>query len=130
MGKKYNWELVGRVAPGEHRVFRDADSGNFAIADDSGGTPEQCEDGVLWLDKTRALEVATQLYDGRVHVGVPLWQRSPTSAQRTPTWTGTTLDGALWIVEHCRMRLVVKGELARLVRKSTTDDLVTVQEEP
>ena len=51
MPDTYHWEPV-IVLPDEHRLF--PLHGNpfkwVAIADNSGATPEQTDDGVLWLD--------------------------------------------------------------------------------
>ena len=51
MPDTYHWEPV-IVLPDEHRLF--TLHGNpfkwVAIADNSGATPEQTDDGVLWLD--------------------------------------------------------------------------------
>jgi hypothetical protein len=53
-----NWRMEGKLPDG-HRLFSTTteDGINYAIADDSGRTPEDTDDGVLWLDVTRCLVV-------------------------------------------------------------------------
>lgn len=51
------WTKIKKLASG-HRVFR-ADDGRYALVDDSGDTPDQADDGVLWLDVNRALQLHT-----------------------------------------------------------------------
>lgn len=45
-----DWQRLGRLATGGHKLWRHVPSGRYAIADDSGGYPYHCEDGILWLD--------------------------------------------------------------------------------
>lgn len=71
MPDTYNWEPV-IMLPDEHRLF--PLMGNpfkwVAIADNSGATPEQTDDGVLWLDFTRDLLITR---DGRADaLGIPV----------------------------------------------------------
>jgi hypothetical protein len=58
----YQWQGVGTRLPSGHRIFEahgyHPDGMSWAIADTSGGTPEQTEDGVMWLDTTRALQIS------------------------------------------------------------------------
>lgn len=55
---EYKWKKVWRCGSFEnhefcgHTVFLDEISGRLAIADMSGDTPDQTDDGVLWLDDT------------------------------------------------------------------------------
>ncbi len=51
------WTRIKKLASG-HRLFR-ADSGRYALVDDSGDTPDQADDGALWLDVNRTLELHT-----------------------------------------------------------------------
>jgi len=63
----YKWTLIESFREG-HKLFR-CDShrdkqGNlrYAIADRSGKTPELCEDGVLWLDRSRDIQVGRERF--------------------------------------------------------------------
>jgi len=47
------WELVIRCAGRGHKFFRHLSSGRIAVADYSGYTPDQTEDGILWVDYDR-----------------------------------------------------------------------------
>lgn len=53
MADKYKWGVITTLAD-EHRLFheeRAMDEGvRIAIADNSGRTPEDTDDGILWLD--------------------------------------------------------------------------------
>lgn len=63
--RDYKWAEVHRMEKGGHRIFRE-DRGEYAapetcrwaIADNSGSRPETTEDGVMWLDFTRPLDVS------------------------------------------------------------------------
>lgn len=63
------WTYMIQLEPGGHRLFFEAESSSWAIADRSGPTPESTDDGVLWLDFSRPLEV--ELSRGSV-VSVPV----------------------------------------------------------
>jgi hypothetical protein len=49
------WNLTD-VLPGGHRLFVRPDTRSIYIADGSGKTPDQTDDGLLWLDQTRPLK--------------------------------------------------------------------------
>lgn len=57
--------------PDGHRIFR-GHFDRFAIADDSGRTPDQTDDGILWLDRGRPLKVETNLFEGKEYMFIPL----------------------------------------------------------
>ena len=71
LGFPYQWEPVIPLPDG-HRLF--PIRGNpfkwVAIADDSGRTPEDTDDGVLWLDYERPLMISKD--EGREHFSIPL----------------------------------------------------------
>jgi hypothetical protein len=50
------WRLEYTL-PGGHRLFKKDDGPGFYIADDSGATPDLTDDGELWLDVTRPINV-------------------------------------------------------------------------
>lgn len=59
----YDWQGVGTVLPSGHRIFeahahQPVEGLPWAVADDSGGTPDQTQDGVLWLDRSRPLQIS------------------------------------------------------------------------
>lgn len=80
--RDYKWAEVHRLEKGGHRIFRE-DRGEYAapetcrwaIADNSGSRPETTDDGVLWLDFARPLDVS--LDRGSWVVSIPV-----TSARR------------------------------------------------
>jgi hypothetical protein len=44
------WQYLGRLEKGGHALFREIATGRFAIADESGATPSETDDGPLYLD--------------------------------------------------------------------------------
>ena len=52
-----DWKYLGKACPTGHKLFEDLATGRIAIADDSGRLPEQTEDGILWLDKSRPISM-------------------------------------------------------------------------
>lgn len=52
------WVLLGRPSKRGHRFFVDQDN-RMAVADNSGRTPDDTEDGALWLDTSRRVEVSS-----------------------------------------------------------------------
>jgi hypothetical protein len=52
-----HWSYLYRLESG-HRVFL-APDGRRAVADNSGRTPEQTDNGTLWFDKRRAILLGT-----------------------------------------------------------------------
>jgi len=48
------WELVVRCPRRGHKFFRHLPTGRLAVADYSGYTPDQTEDGILWVDGDRS----------------------------------------------------------------------------
>lgn len=60
MIKNYKWEPGILLEKDGHRIFREKIDRRWAIADNSGEVPQYTEDGVLWLDFTRPLQVGTR----------------------------------------------------------------------
>lgn len=83
--KQYKWIIEEELHDG-HRIFRDNQAEvRWAIADASGDTPEQTDDGVLWLDVTKPLVLS----------GYPMIPLKNDAGQQTRTITdGPTL---LWL---------------------------------
>jgi hypothetical protein len=55
-----------------HKFFADP-TGRIALADWSGDTPDQTDDGVLWLDPKRPIRI--NLEGERLHAFIPLLDR-------------------------------------------------------
>lgn len=83
----FAWTRVACLKGGL-RIFRDAHTGQLAVADGSGATPERTEDGVLWIDpKGTATLVKFDNWIGfQIAVSGP--RRSPGS------WVGADLEDA------------------------------------
>lgn len=86
----YKWEGAGTPLPDGHKLFETHDDGygraGWAIADESGPTPDQTEDGVLWLDYGRCLRIG----DSDALPTIPLLTEDGTET-RTPTDCATIL---------------------------------------
>jgi hypothetical protein len=70
---KYRWELALHI-PGCHKYFNDLNTDRIAICDGSGPLPNECDDGVLWLDtdSRRSIEVQLEAKPERLWFKVPL----------------------------------------------------------
>lgn len=86
-----NWEFWRRL-DGAHKVFRDPETGRWAIADDSGDLPERTEDGIIWIDAGQPIAVSPWSYGGQ-HIGVGAWLERGGGATRFSTST----SGMLWL---------------------------------
>lgn len=91
------WEGAGTPLPDGHRIFEthegpEPGTSQWAIADESGDTPDQTDDGILWLDPTRCLSVARdESFDPpREHISIPLLT-SEGERTRTPSDAATVL---------------------------------------
>jgi hypothetical protein len=115
----WKWEKAQWLEPRGHRVFRDARDAfkapelrAWAIADNSGSTPDRTDDGVLWLDMSRPLRVSVEQEYGMM-VSIPV--RCECGGMRVG-WTGTGIGGLIvlrrlfpaWKVE-------VSGQTRRLL---------------
>ena len=60
----YNWIRRKKPTADGHAFFQNHD-GRWAVADNSGSVPETTDDGVLWLDSSRPIEVSGT---GSIHV--------------------------------------------------------------
>lgn len=96
MGKnEWKWEKGQWLEPKGHRVFCDArddfkapELRAWALADNSGPTPDRTDDGVLWLDLGRPLYVDV---NGKYSkVSIPL-RVERDGMRESRTWTG--VDG-------------------------------------
>lgn len=106
---KYKWTKVFSIRGG-HKYFRDEISKRIGVADNSGSTPDQTEDGVLWLDLSRCVTIAT---DGnhRTWVTVPLLREN---GERSAT--GASVQEAIEVVANFGMKLALQGERFVMIR--------------
>jgi hypothetical protein len=82
----FKWEKLLDL-PGSHRYFRDLRTNRIGVADRSGPTPDQTDDGVLWLDASRAIVVGNNL-----RASIPLLDESGRQV-----WTGDRIDNVLLV---------------------------------
>lgn len=99
------WELIVRCPRRGHKFFRHLPSGRIAVADYSGYTPDQTEDGVLWLDHSRPV---TAYLDA---------VRVPVVSERTGErlWCSDPVAGMVGIARMLGLELMAGGELAELL---------------
>lgn len=105
--KSERFNYLMRVEKGGHRFFQCKKTGRIAVADESGdtrigwGTPEMTEDGVLWLDTTREIEVE-RYGDERECVSLPLLCERD---DNRPTSTPISFSSALYLAERFNMKI-------------------------
>jgi hypothetical protein len=107
----YKW-MTEEELPDGHRLFgtNTNDGFAYAIADDSGKTPDQTEDGVLWLDSSRCLIVdKDESFDPpREHLAIPVIDDNG-KRSRTPSDMSTLLHLANmlgWQIEDQNVKAV------------------------
>lgn len=115
---KDKWALVGRVAPGEVRVWRLISTGDLYLADESGdgaygyvGTPDDTEDGPLMLLRDRPVEIGDR--GARIPVLV--------ERDRRLSYAPTSPQGALCLHEQHGCRLALLGREVILRDSQLTD---------
>ncbi len=91
-----------------HKFFADP-TGRIALADWSGDTPDQTDDGVLWIDNRRPIRI--NLEGGHLQAWIPLIDR-----HGKPTHTVSDIRTADFAQKMCKMT----------VKLSSTDLLVLV----
>jgi len=118
----YKWTKLFK-AKGGHKYFRDEITGMIAIADDSGSTPDQTEDGVLWLDRSgrRHVCIATDR-NGRTYITIPVVKESRYGGPVSDSCTPATAQEAVEVCARFNMRLVMNGERFALVREQVAQD--------
>lgn len=100
--QKYQWRLL-RAIPGNHRWFIDELSGGIACADDSGKTPDETDDGVLWLNQPRYILLAES--GGQRHITTPV------ISERTGenSVIGSTIAELLYLMRAHKMELRIEA---------------------
>lgn len=106
---KYNWTKLFSIRGG-HKYFRDEITKRIAVADNSGSTPDQTEDGVLWLDPSRCVSIATDVHH-RTWISVPLLRDN---GERSAT--GASVKEAIEVCAHFGMKLALQGERFVMIR--------------
>lgn len=100
---EYGWKKVIGFKGG-HRYFlctKGENEGRIGVADESGPTPDQTDDGVLWLDTDRPVDLGK-------HCNVPLRE-----ADGETCGTPCDLSEAIGVAEQFDMKIMADGrELA------------------
>ena len=113
---KYKWTKLFS-AEGGHKYFRDEITGMIGVADNSGSTPDQTDDGVLWLDQKRCVCIA-DTDNGKTWISIPLLTEYKWGSPVKTTCTGASAKEAVEVCARFNMRLVINGERFVLVRES------------
>jgi hypothetical protein len=93
MPDTYKWGIV-TILPDGHRIFPDRHSERVAIADNSGLTPQNTDDGILWLDFKRPLilGVDASFDPAREYHGIPVVDQEGNEAR-----TGSNMSTLMWL---------------------------------
>jgi len=108
-----------RRIPRNHSWFHETISDWIAVCDDSGPSPDQTEDGLLWLDKSRPIvyDEATRTYLGASGLTTPLLRED---GEQTTTISG--YEEVEYLVREHGMQLA-----ARTSPKSGLDSLIAME---
>jgi hypothetical protein len=110
----YKWTKLFSIRGG-HKYFRDEITKMIALADDSGSTPDQTDDGVLWLDFQRCVTIYTDP-GHRTWISVPVLQEyRPGSPVRQSSTTASTRE-ANEVCTRFGMKLSMGGGRFAMVR--------------
>lgn len=104
-GRSVGWVKLGQPTGKGHKRFfiwygPDEHYGDIALADLSGATPDQTEDGTLWIDHNRKVKV------DKDYVSMPVYRDG---ADAEDLSTGVTFADLLWLLKknHIRCEQVV-----------------------
>lgn len=113
---KYKWTKIFSIRGG-HKYFRDEITKMIAVADDSGSTPDQTDDGVLWLDMSgrRCVTIATDV-NHRTWVTVPLIKESRYGGPVDNSCTGCSVKEAIEVCARFGLKLALQGERFVMIR--------------
>lgn len=107
------WEFWRRL-DGAHKVFRDPESGRWAIADDSGDLPEQTDDGSIWI-ASGPIAVSPWRMGGQ-HTAVPALRDDD-----LPTRFSTSPSGMLWLASRLGVEIDTPDGRFRVARVGDSD---------
>ena len=94
----HKWKFIGRLGNGGHKLYLDEERSRFAIADESGTTPDQTDDGVLWIVTHQRLEVKEGAgFDRSASCSVKV---NVDKDGGNVSYFSTTLDGALLLAHY------------------------------
>lgn len=97
------WELIIRCAGRGHKFFRHVPSGRIGVADYSGYTPDQTEDGELWVDFDRP----ARIHHDMVMIPVISERGAPREC-----WIGDPVVGGIEVVSRLGLDVHAEGEVA------------------
>lgn len=130
------WEAVyqprkadGRFCQDGHKLFRCRESGQLAIADWSGYSPDQTEDGILFVSKSRPVVLSLSEFSAGVLGELPVWSLR---AQRV-VHTLINLDTLHAVKQHMPdVQVVLDSKLAKVLQSLLpyAQLTVTAVEEP
>lgn len=104
----YTYDWIFSI-PGGHRYFTEVETGRLTLADESGRTPDETDDGVLYIDQQTIDEVnhGIELIDD--HPGSGLRGSIPLlDIEGNSTSTGGSLEEILALAEHLETAVYIK----------------------
>jgi hypothetical protein len=99
------WKFLARPSRGGHKFYEHATIQGTAIADNSGTTPDDTDDGALWLDVSEKRRAVISIEHGKpaVLVGVTRSLPQGSSRDRDAGSTSITIDDLDWLLEQRRI---------------------------
>jgi hypothetical protein len=111
---KYNWTKLFSIRGG-HKYFRDEITKKIALADNSGSTPDRTDDGVLWLDTSRCVCIATDSTH-RTWISIPVLKEHAETGWMDKSCTPASTKEAIEVVAQFGMKLALQGERFVMIR--------------
>ena len=105
------WKFVDRLEKGGHKLFKDELSGRYAIADNSGRTPSDTDDGNLWVVPNQTLTI------GRSSGGSGFWFApcEVTEDDGRKSRVALGMDGAIRMGEIMGWKVQLKTPMGRVI---------------
>jgi hypothetical protein len=105
----YLWDKIAAFRDG-HKYFEDKLTGRVSIADQSGSTPEDTDDGVLWLDLEKGIVAPSD--------ECKFWQISLKHVNGKSASTVVSVNEALWLAARYGVAVMVSsGECYRCMEQ-------------
>lgn len=101
----YAWRLL-KAIPGNHKWFLDENTGRLAVADYSGHLPDQTDDGVMWLDTERPIQLGQCPTTRAINLATPVICEGPFGDR---SHIGSGVAETMYLIQNHGMRLECLG---------------------
>lgn len=109
----YPKNAAGKTCQDGHKLFRCNESGSIAIADWSGCYPDQTDDGILFVSKSRPVVLSLSEFSAGVLGDLPVWSLR----EQRVVHTLINLDTLQAVQKHMpEVQVVLDSKLAKLVQ--------------